>query len=250
MASDDPGMPYDPGMGDAGRRSLRDGFWNALAPAQQKDLLDASRPRRYPPKAPLAYQGDDSDHAIIIMEGWAKVTSSTEDGHEVVLAVRGPGDLIGESAVLAERARSATITALSPIRALVVPAARFIGFLDAHPGVWMLVSGTFVQRIDDADRRLQAHVTASGPRRLALLLADLAEISLQHAAPAEDGSVDIGPALSQEELGSWIDASRETVARALNGLRGKGLILTGWRRITVVDLPGLRAYAHGEGDDD
>ncbi|QXJ20255.1 Crp/Fnr family transcriptional regulator [Actinomadura graeca] len=223
--------------------SSRPGFWAALDRVQQAALRSAARPRHFAVKAPLVYQGDESDHVIIIERGWAKVTSATEDGHNVVLAVRGPGDLLAESAVLGGRTRSATVTALSPIRALVVPAARFTGFLDAHPEVWMLVTGTFVQRLDDSDRRLKAHVTSRGTRRLAQLLADLAELSAQHTPPARDGSIDIGPPLSQEELGSWMDASRETVARALNGLRRDGLIRTGWRKITVVDLPGLRAAA-------
>ncbi|WP_243713115.1 Crp/Fnr family transcriptional regulator [Actinomadura sp. 6K520] len=218
-------------------------FWAALDAAQQAALRAAGRPRQYPVKSPLVYQGDESDHVIIIERGWAKVTSATEDGHDVVLAVRGPGDLLAESAVLGGRPRTATVTALSPVRALVVPAARFTGFLDDHPDVWMLVTGTFVKRLDDSDRRLRAHVTSRGTRRLAMLLAELAERSVQHVPPAPDGSIEIGPPLSQEELGSWMDASRETVARAMHGLRREGLIRTGWRRITVVNLPGLREYA-------
>ncbi|GAA0588078.1 Crp/Fnr family transcriptional regulator [Actinomadura livida] len=218
-------------------------FWAALDSAQQSALRAAGRPRQYPVKSPLVYQGDESDHVIIIERGWAKVTSATENGHDVVLAVRGPGDLLAESAVLGGRPRTATVTALSPIRALVVPAARFTGFLDEHPDVWMLVTGTFVKRLDDSDRRLRAHVTSRGTRRLAMLLAELAERSVQHAPPAPDGSIEIGPPLSQEELGSWMDASRETVARAMHGLRREGLIRTGWRKITVVNLPGLREFA-------
>ncbi|WP_254715393.1 Crp/Fnr family transcriptional regulator [Actinomadura sp. NAK00032] len=233
-------------MSGYGASSPRPGFWAALNPAQRSALREAARPRQYPVKAPLVYQGDESDHVIVIERGWAKVTSSTADGHDVVLAVRGPGDLIAESAVLGGRPRAATVTALSPIRALVVPAARFTGFLDEHPDVWMLVTGTFVQRMDDSDRRLTAHVASRGPQRLAALLTHLAELSAHHAPPAPDGSIEIGPPLSQEELGSWMDASRETVARALNGLRRQGLIRTGWRRITVVDLPGLREFAKEE----
>jgi len=219
-------------------------FWSALDELQRSALRKAGRPRAYTSKSPLCYQGEESDHIIIIQDGWAKVTSTTEDGHDVVLAVRGPGDLVCESAVLGSRSRSATLTALSPLQALVVPAARFTAFLDGHPRAWMLVSSTLVRRQDEAGRRLEAHVWAKGTQRLALLLADLAELSARHAPAAADGSVDIAPPLSQEELGSWMDASRETVARALSELRAKKLVRTGWRRITVVDLPGLREFAH------
>ncbi|XRQ15512.1 Crp/Fnr family transcriptional regulator [Actinomadura welshii] len=220
-------------------------FWDELDDAQRAALREAGRPRKYQPRMPLCYQGDDSDHLIVIESGWAKVTTSGEDGREVVLAVRGPGDLVCESAVLGGRERSATVAALGQVRALVVPAVRFTAFLDAHPGVWMLVSGTFVRRLDDAGRRLQAHVSAQGARRLAILLADLAERSVRHARPDASGGVVLGPPLSQEELGSWMDASRETVARALSTLRAEGLVRTGWRKIIVMDAPRLRAYARG-----
>jgi CRP-like cAMP-binding protein len=222
-------------------------FWDALDPAERAALRAVARPRRYAPRTPLCYQGDDSDHIIIIESGWTKVTSASEDGREVVLAVRGPGDLVCESAVLGGRERSATVTALDPLRALVVPAARFTAFLDAHPGVWRLVSSTFVRRLDDANRRLQAHVSARGARRLAILLSELADLSARHLT-ADAGGVPIGPPLSQEELGSWMDASRETVARALGTLRAEGLVRTGRRKIIVVDPPGLREFARSPAD--
>ncbi|GAA0580467.1 Crp/Fnr family transcriptional regulator [Actinomadura livida] len=226
---------------------VSDAFWDALDDAERAALRRVARPRGYQARMPLCYQGDDSDHLIVIESGWAKVTSSGADGREVVLAVRGPGDLVCESAVLGGRERSATVAALGPLRALVVPASRFTGFLDAHPRVWRLVSGTFVRRLDDAGRRLQAHVSAQGARRLAILLADLADRSAPHSAPDVSGGVVLGPPLSQEELGSWMDASRETVARALATLRAEGLVRTGWRKIIVVDPPRLRAFARDSG---
>lgn len=233
------------GRGPADASSLRRGFWFALDSEQRAALGEAARPRSYAPRAPLVCQGDESDHVIIIEDGWAKVTATTEDGHDVVLAVRGPGDLIAESAVLGSRTRSATVTALSPLRALILPAARFTTFLDSHPEAWRLVSGTFVQRLDEADRRLEAHLTSTGTQRLALLLVDLAEESALRSPPGADGSIDIAPPLSQTEIGSWVDASRETIARGLALLRRRGLIRTGWRKITVIDRHALRAFAQG-----
>ncbi|GGV34977.1 cAMP-binding protein [Actinomadura cremea] len=224
-------------------RGAGEGFWDDLDGAQRAALRRAGRPRAYPARAPLCYQGEDSDHIIVIESGWAKVASATADGREIVLAVRGPSDLVCESAVLGSRQRSATVTALSAVRTLIVPAARFTAFLDAHPGMWMLVSGTFVRRLDDASRRLQASVSAQGARRLALLLADLADLSARHVPPAPDGGIEIAPPLSQEELGSCIDASRETVARALAVLREAGLVRTARRRITVRDPGVLRTFA-------
>ncbi|MEU4829005.1 cyclic nucleotide-binding domain-containing protein [Actinomadura sp. NPDC023710] len=64
------------------------------------------------------------------------MNSATSDGHECVLAVRGAGDLVRESAVLGSQDRAATVTALTAVRGLVVPAARLTAYLDAHPATW------------------------------------------------------------------------------------------------------------------
>jgi CRP/FNR family transcriptional regulator, cyclic AMP receptor protein len=225
---------------------LRSDFWNALDEPERNALRSAARPRTYPAKVPLCHQGDESDHIIIIETGWAKVTSTTENGHEVMLAVRGPGDIVCESAVIGHRERSATVTAISALRALVVPAGRFTTFLDEFPRAWRMVSGTFVHRLDDADRRVQAHASADGARRLALLLIYLSELSEQYERSSTAEGIEIRPPLSQEELGSWVDASRETVARALKEWRELGLVRTGRRKIILVDRPGLDAYARGK----
>lgn len=223
----------------------RSGFWNSLDEAERNALRAAARPRTYAIKMPLCHQGEESDHIIVIENGWAKVTSATEDGHDVVLAVRGPGDIVGEMAVLGNRERKATVTAISSLRGLVVSASRFTMFLDENPRAWRMVSGTFVRRLDDADRRVRASASADGSQRLAGLLVYLSELSEQYERPSPDGSIEIRPPLSQEELGSWVDTSRETVARALKEWRSLGLVRTGWRRITVLDRARLDAYAHG-----
>ncbi|MGW5416928.1 Crp/Fnr family transcriptional regulator [Actinomadura geliboluensis] len=221
-------------------------FWMRLTIEERVAFQEMAHLRTFPAKAPLLYQGDDSNHVVIIQKGWVKITSSAEDGNEVVLAVRGPGDLVGESATLGDRPRSATVIALGPLRALVASATAFRQFIDSYPRVWELITDTFTQRMDAADRRLQGHANSKIPQRLALLLAHLAEMSAAHEAPSTDGGIEIAPPLSQGELGSWVDASRETVARALNQLRRRGLIRTSWRRIVVTDLEGLRSYSTHE----
>lgn len=225
------------------RLPQRSGFWSALGETERATLRSAARPRHFAARMPLCYQGDESDHILIIEAGWAKVTVTSADGTEVVLAVRGPGDLVGEGVLLGRRHRSASVTALGPVRTLVIPAGRFSAFLDQHPQAWRLVSSTVVHRLDDADRRLQAHASADGAQRLALLLLYLAELSERYDLPGPHGAIAIKPPLSQEELGSWVDTSRETVARALKLWRRAGIVRTGWRRITVVDRPGLQVYA-------
>lgn len=63
--------------------------------------------------------------------------------------------------------------------------------------------------------------------------------------PTGQTGVIIQPPLSQSELASWVDSSRETVARALKLWRASGWITTARRKITVLDTTALRSYADG-----
>jgi len=56
--------------------------------------------------------------------------------------------------------------------------------------------------------------------------------------PGRNKVVDL--AISDGGVAGWVAASREAVARALASLRRRGLITTGRREITIVDLEGLR----------
>src|SRR5256885_14547498 len=94
----------------------RQGFWQALEESERKALRAVARSREYAAGTLLFSQGAPPDHVLIILEGWVKVTACRADGHEVMLAVRGPSDTIGESGWLNGRPPSANGKGLNPGR--------------------------------------------------------------------------------------------------------------------------------------
>ncbi|MCD0450090.1 Crp/Fnr family transcriptional regulator [Actinocorallia sp. API 0066] len=217
----------------------RDTFWTSLEEPSRRALLRAGRPRRFRPGEHLCHQGDTPDHVLVISGGWAKVCLSGEDGAESVVAVRGPGDLVGEAGLITGTPRSATITALRPVSALAIPRVRFQAFLSGAPDAWPKVYGTLSRRLVQSDERFLTIGTQHRSGRLALFLLRLAA---DNGTPWPGGGVRIPP-LSQSELGSCVDASRETVARALRDWRDLGLVETGWRHTVIRDPGAFRAHA-------
>ncbi len=90
--------------------------------------------RDYPAGATLCLEGDPDTHVFVLLAGWVKVFSATKDGHEIVLALRGDGDIVGETAGETTGRRNATIQAIDAVRALIVRYDKFGLFLEANPG--------------------------------------------------------------------------------------------------------------------
>lgn len=207
--------------------------------ADRAGLVERGRPRRWPTGATLFLEGDRSETVLIVVSGRVKVFSLTEQGEEVVLAVRGPGALLGELSALDGGVRSASVAALEPVAGIVVPSPAFIEFLRTHGQAATVLLRLITSRLRDADRKRVEFGAFDIAARVAGRLVELAE---RFGEPDENG-VRISVALSQDELAGWVGASREAVAKALRVLRDRGYVTTGRRTMTVLDLDGLRRRA-------
>jgi CRP-like cAMP-binding protein len=211
-------------------------FWELLTPDEAAELERRGRRRRYRRGAVIFREAEPCHAVIVLVAGRVKVTSNTQGGTEVVLAVRGPGALLGEFSAIDGGVYSGTVQALEPVAALVVPLAEFTGYLQAHGRVGYLLMRLLVSRLRDADRKrieFGAHDTTG---RVAARLLELAE---RFGQPGPDG-IAIALPLSQDELAGWTGASREAVSKALGTLRGAGAIHTSRLRVVVRDLDLLR----------
>jgi CRP/FNR family cyclic AMP-dependent transcriptional regulator len=214
-------------------------FRDLLTPQEAAELERVSRRRSCPRGGVLFREAEPSDSVLVLLTGRVKVSSLTSGGTEVVLAVRGPGALLGEISAIDREPRSATVQALEPVTALVVPLPEFEAYLQAHGRVAYLLMRLLASRLRDADRKrieFGAHDTAG---RVAARLVEMAE---RFGRPDADG-VRIALPLSQDELAGWIGASREAVSKALGSLRAEGLIRTGRLSVVVHDLAALRERA-------
>jgi CRP-like cAMP-binding protein len=215
------------------------GFWALLTDQEQAVLADLGRISVFSPGAVICVEGDPATHVYVLVEGLAKILSSTADGHELTLALRGNGDLVGEIAGQTTGYRNATMRAIGTVRALIVTYEKFSTFLDAHPGAGHAYRQVVTRRWNDADSMLRSHPVTNGAHRLAIVLLDLAA---RYGSETDQG-VHIAVPLSQEELASLAGASRATVTRALSNWRQRGIIRTGQRDTTITGLDALRKIA-------
>jgi CRP-like cAMP-binding protein len=214
-------------------------FLSQLTDADRAVLTGLGRHRTLPKGAYLITEGAHSDAVFVVLSGHVKVFSVTDRGAEVVLAVRGPGALVGELAAIDDQPRAASVTTLEPAEVLAIPAGSFRDYLTAHPVVTMLLMRTLTSRLRDADRKRVEFGSYDAVSRVARRLVELAE---RFGEPAGDG-VRITLPFTQDELAGWVGASREAVVKALRTLRARGHIETHRRSVVVCDLAALRRRA-------
>ncbi|MFF8450845.1 Crp/Fnr family transcriptional regulator [Streptomyces leeuwenhoekii] len=222
-----------------------DGFDDAvpfLARLEKEDraaLLAAGRPLRYQARSVLLHQDEPSTHVLLLLHGWTKVTAIAANGYEALLALRGPGDIVGEGAAVSGRHRSATVTALEPVEAVVIDQGRFTAFLGSHPQVSLRLLSLTTDRQRSTDRRRLEWAALSVRERLAVLLLELVRT---HGRRTEEG-IELTIGLSQQEFAGSVGSSREAVARLLKELRARQVVATRRRRIVVLRPDVLRRIA-------
>jgi len=121
-------------------------FMDRLRPIDRDELTARSRARRWPAGASLFLEGEQSTTVVVVATGRVKVFRLTEDGEEIVLAVRGPGALLGELSAIDGLPRSASVAALEPVVAHVMHVEVFRDFLDSHAHVAVALLHLVVER--------------------------------------------------------------------------------------------------------
>jgi CRP/FNR family cyclic AMP-dependent transcriptional regulator len=215
-----------------------EGFLFELEPAERDELERVGSVRRYRRGDVLFHQGDDAGAVLVLLRGHVKA-AMLNDGREVILAFPGPGELLGELSAVDGQPRSATVRAVDDIEALVIPGSAFRGLLERRPRIALVLLCGVVERLRESDRQRVDYAVNDVVVRVAGRLVDLCD-----RFGSEDGAgIDIGLAITQDELAAWAGASREAVAKAMALLRTLGWVQTERRRILVLDLPALRRYA-------
>ena len=94
----------------------------------------------------LITEGDRGREFFVIISGEVEVRRK---GRKI--ATLGPGTYFGEIALLSQKPRTATVSALTPLRVLVIADRAFVDLLDAMPELWLKVARSLAERISTDD---------------------------------------------------------------------------------------------------
>ena len=213
-------------------------FGDLPAPALA-ELSERAVPRKYRKGSVIFVQGEPGERCFVIADGTVTISAYHHDGREAVLAVLGPGDVLGELALFEQSPRSADATALEDSELLSIDATSLNQVIHAHPDIAIALLTVLGVRLRQSNEAFQDIAFFDVPGRVARRLADLADA---HGVDVGEGTL-IDISLSQESLAQMVGATRESVNKALALLKRRGLVARTGRRYVVSDVGRLRERA-------
>jgi CRP/FNR family cyclic AMP-dependent transcriptional regulator len=196
-------------------------------------LAKDARQRRFDPGDIICYQGDPGSTCHIITKGQVRVFVIGEDGRELSVRIMGPGEIIGEMAILESLPRSASVEALDRTLTLELDQDALLQCLQESPRLALNLLQSLSSRLRTSTAEAKELASLTVVERLMRRLQQLAELSRK---PVPDG-VRVMIPMTQQELAALVGTSRESVNRALVRLRreSKVRLEQGW--IVLLDRP-------------
>lgn len=195
---------------------------------------------RFPAGAMILTASQPGEVTYIIIEGTLKVSVLERNGRELILALLGPGEIVGELSMADRAGRSADVTALEPATLVWMDRHGFDQLRREIPTLTENLLRLMSRRLRLANGQLQAVATLDVHGRVARQLLVLAD-TLGEKLP--NGAVQIPLRVTQSDLAALVGATRVRVNEVLVGFTRRGFIeVDAKHRITVNDRDELDAY--------
>jgi CRP-like cAMP-binding protein len=203
-------------------------------------LAALARPRALAAGAVLYHEGDRADGLYLVRAGTVALACSAADGQETILALVGPGGIVGMLELVDDGGREVTATALEPVELLFVPRDTFMVQVATDPERLWSVTRALGAGLRRGHELVADLVFLDARERLAKRLLELGE---SHGRRGADGAIEIGLRLAQRDLAGLVGASRESVNKAIRDLREAGAIALVGGRVNLLDRAALLRLA-------
>ena len=173
----------------------------------------------------------EGQQCYFITHGSVKITRSSKEGREVILAILTAGEFFGEMSLLDGEARSANVLALEETKVLALNGNDFMATLEEYPRVSIQLLKELTIRLRKSDLQIASLTLSDAEKRIGLCILRLAG----EQGTIRQGHVKIKKFPFQHDIANMAGTSRETVSRTLVLFEQNGLIQREGRQLTIVD---------------
>lgn len=198
--------------------------------------------RSFPAGANVITADQPGESAYIILTGGVKVHVAQPDGTDVILAILGSGEIVGEMSLADSLGRSANVTTLEESALLWMDRGTFQTSLREIPTISQNLVNLLSRRLRLANAHARSLAALDVQGRVANQILAFAQ---EYGETAPNGDIQIPLRLTQTDLAGLVGASRVRVNQALGYYRRRGyLSVDKTHRITVCDAAALAQRCH------
>ncbi len=192
-------------------------------PDPLSSLLFAGAPlRRLEAGKTLFSAGDAGDGCYRIEQGLCKVVVNSLHGEDRIIAILGPGAIVGDLSMIDGRPRSASVIAIQDCVFRFVSREAFDKCTKAHPEICKYLMTMLASRLRQADEALAAATFLTVKGRVARALLDLAEYLGQNNGA---GRIIFSHKISQGDIAAMAGVARENVNRTMSEWKRRKLVV-------------------------
>jgi CRP/FNR family transcriptional regulator, cyclic AMP receptor protein len=195
-------------------------LFRGMTPHELERLAPLLHERSFPAGASVLTAEQPGEAVYVVLRGSIKVHLLTSDGAEVILAVLGPGEVVGEMSLADSLGRSASVTTLEESIFVWIDRTIFRSGIEGSPVLARNLADILSRRMRLANAHLLSLAALDVPGRVA---SQMLSLSREYGKETTDG-VRIPIRLTQSDLAALVGASRVRVNQVLGYLRKRGLI--------------------------
>ena len=172
--------------------------------------------------------GDPAESIYFLQKGRMKITALSEDGHEVVHEILGPGQIFGDTSTILGIPRTTSAQTLEPSLLCEIRQKDFESLLTAYPELSLQLLKSVGLRLKKAEAQLLNVICNDVSTRVREALIDLMafEAGIKPNQP-------VRIKITQQDLANLIGASRQKTWQALKELEASSVLRLMYRSILV-----------------
>jgi CRP/FNR family transcriptional regulator, cyclic AMP receptor protein len=210
---------------------------SGMADGERDAVLGATRRFHFARGDVLFREGDPAHSLHLIETGVVAARVDTPAGDTVTVQVLGPGEVVGEIAVVAApTVRTATVYALAPTETLALPRAELEVLRARHSSIDRALVEVLAAKLARLSMLMGEARSVTADKRVLRRLLDLIPIFARDGEPL---AIPVG----QDDLAGLAGTTRETVNRALRSPAEAGVVKVGRGRIEITDAAELACAA-------
>ena len=178
------------------------------------------------------------DVVFLVKKGTIKITRVNDEGKEVILALMGKYDIVGEMSVVDGEARSANVLAQEDCELYAIRSEDFLDILKNNFKISFLLMSELAARIRKSDQHIEALSLSDAEHRIGVSILNLAE----EMGVIRQGKVTIENLPFQQDIANMSGTSRETVSRILKMFEDRSMLTKSGHKVIIPNYLQFKKY--------